>query len=181
LTKPIPTGKEVHFGEEEIIVSKTDLRGVITYANDLFLRVSGYTESEVLGKPHSMIRHPDMPRVLFEMLWQRLQSGKEMFAYVKNMTKSGDHYWVLAHVTPTFDREGRISNYHSNRRWADREALRSIEPLYARLKSEEERHADRRQGMAAARALLERMLSEQRRSYDQFVFSLVDQGDHVHA
>ena len=96
------TGVERTFGEDEIIVSKTDLTGRITYANDVFLRISGYAEAEVLGQPHSIIRHPGTPRAVFSLLWRTIESGREIFAYVVNRAKNGDHYWVLAHVTPTF-------------------------------------------------------------------------------
>ncbi len=87
-----PTGREVRFGADEIIVSKTDLTGHLTYANDVFLRVAGYTEAEVIGQPHSFIRHPEMPRAVFKLLWDTIQSGREVFAYVVNLTKHGDHY-----------------------------------------------------------------------------------------
>jgi PAS domain S-box-containing protein len=114
--RPTPTGRERTFDDEEIIVSKTDLSGRITYANDVFLRISGYTEAEVIGQPHSLIRHPDMPRSVFNLLWKTIGAGQEIFAYVVNMAKNGDHYWVLAHVTPTFGPAGDIIGFHSNRR-----------------------------------------------------------------
>ena len=93
-----PTGRERMFGEDEIIVSKTDLQGKITYANSVFLRVVGYAEEDVLGQPHSMIRHPGMPRAVFKLLWETIAGGREIFAYVKNMARDGDHYSVFAHV-----------------------------------------------------------------------------------
>ena len=102
-----PTGRESVFGEEEIIVSKTDAKGRITYANEVFLRVSGFAEEEVIEAPHSVVRHPHMPRCIFKLMWDTIQSGQEMFGYVLNMAKDGDHYWVLAHVTPTFDEQRR--------------------------------------------------------------------------
>jgi len=86
-----PTSRERLWGEEEIIVSKTDLKGIITYANRTFLKVSGYSEEELLGKPHSIIRHPDMPRCVFKLLWDTIEAGREILAYVKNMAKNGDH------------------------------------------------------------------------------------------
>ena len=100
-----PTAVERTFKEDEIIVSKTDLKGIITYANRTFLEVAMYSEDEVLGQPHSLIRHPDMPRCVFKLLWDTIQGGEEIFAYVKNMAKNGDYYWVFAHVTPTFNRQ----------------------------------------------------------------------------
>lgn len=171
MQRPQPTGREVLFGDEEIIVSKTDPRGIITYANPVFLRVAGYREAEVLGQPHNMIRHPDMPRCVFGLLWTQLKAGKEIFAYVKNMTRAGDHYWVHAHVTPTFDGAGNITNFHSNRRRPERAAIAAIEPLYARLKEEERRFQNAREASEAGERLLHSILAEAGVTYDQFVWS----------
>ncbi|WPZ32357.1 PAS domain-containing protein [Thalassobaculum sp. OXR-137] len=82
--KITPTNREVFFGDDEIIVSKTDTTGRITYANDVFLRIAGYTVEETLGQPHSFIRHPDMPRNVFKLLWDAIQAKGEIFAYVMN-------------------------------------------------------------------------------------------------
>ena len=118
------TGVERTFGTDEIIVSKTDTKGRIIYANEVFLRLAGFSEREIIGQPHSIIRHPAMPRCVFKLLWDTISSGKECFAYVLNRSKNGDHYWVLAHVTPTFDSKGTIVSYHSNRRNPRRDNLR---------------------------------------------------------
>jgi PAS domain S-box-containing protein len=168
-----PTGIERFFDREEIIVSKTDPRGRITYANHLFLRIAGYTEAEVLGQPHSFIRHPEMPRCVFKLLWDTIQRGEEVFAYVFNMTKSGDHYWVLAHVTPTFDAAGQITGYHSNRRCPDSSAIATIRPLYAALLDAERGHATKADAVAASSKLLTETLSRNGLSYEAFVFSLM--------
>lgn len=170
-----PTGVERTFGEEEIIVSKTDPKGRITYANDVFLRVAGYRAAEVLGQPHSMIRHPDMPRCVFQLLWDTIQRGDEIFAYVVNLAKNGDHYWVFAHVTPSFDHAGRIVGYHSNRRVPYPDALAKIKTLYAALLAEERRHGGSVEGMRAAEQTLARTLADAGRDYPQFVFSLSSQ------
>jgi len=167
-----PTGIERRFDDGEIIVSKTDPAGRITYANRVFLRVSGYAEAEVLGQPHSLIRHPDMPRCIFKRLWDTIAGGNEIFAYVVNLAKTGDHYWVLAHVTPTFDAAGAIVGYHSNRRTAERAALQSIVPLYAELRAAEARHDNRTTGMEAGAAALDALLRDKRAPYDEFVLSL---------
>ena len=111
-----PTGVARPFEEEEIIVSKTDLKGRITYANDVFVRISQYPLRELMGAPHSLIRHPNMPRCVFKLLWDTIEAKKEIFAYVLNLAKSGDHYWVFAHVTPSFDGNNNIIGYHSSRR-----------------------------------------------------------------
>lgn len=168
-----PTAEERRFGEHELIVSKTDLIGHITYANDVFCRVALFTESELIGKPHSIIRHPDMPRCVFKLLWDTIQAGEEIFAYVKNMAKDGAYYWVLAHVTPSFDASGQIIGYHSSRRCPDRDILAKIEPLYRDLLAEEERHENRKEGMMAATRTLQSILAGQKMAYDEFMFSLI--------
>ena len=167
-----PTGREQMFGEDEIIVSKTDLQGRITYANSVFLRVAGYSEEDVLGQPHSMIRHPGMPRAVFKLLWETIAGGREIFAYVKNMARDGDHYWVFAHVTPSFDSSGAITGYHSFRRWARRDAVAAVEGLYDRMIEIETNTADRREGIAASTALLHKVLERKGCDYDTFVLSL---------
>ncbi len=175
--RPQPTGRERHLGREEVIVSKTDLQGKITYANHHFMHISGFTQQELLGMPHSMIRHPDMPRAVFKLLWETLQAGQEVFAYVVNLCKDGDHYWVLAHVTPSFDAAGKVVGYHSNRRAPDPEALGRARELYATLLAEERRHPDRRAGLSASWALLQRALRDRGLEYDELLFTVIGVGD----
>ncbi|HUB24019.1 MAG TPA: PAS domain-containing protein [Tepidisphaeraceae bacterium] len=166
------TGVERTFEPHEIIVSKTDRQGKITYANLIFVRVSQYTEEELLGAPHNIVRHPGMPRCVFKLLWDTIAGGKEIFAYVLNRAKSGDHYWVFAHITPTFDDRGQIIGYHSSRRVATQKALEKIKPIYALLLEEEKKHSTSRLSMAASGDLLNNFLAERKMSYEQFVFTL---------
>lgn len=167
-----PSGVERGFGDEEIIVSKTDLQGRITYANAVFLRVAAYTEDEVLGQPHNLVRHPDMPRAVFQLAWEVMEAGEEIFAYVLNLAGDGAHYWVLAHMTPTFDASGRPIGYHSSRRTCDPTALRAVQQVYAQLLAEEGRHAGKKEGLAASRALLDQLLADTGLTYDAWVWSL---------
>lgn len=167
-----PTDREVFFNADDVIVSKTDLKGVITYANDVFLGIAGYTESEVLGQPHNLIRHPDMPRAVFALLWQEVQAGREIFAYVKNMTKNGDYYWVLAHVTPSRDLSGQVVGYHSNRRTPERRAVAVVGPLYDTIRKIEQAEASPKDGLAAGLRAIEQHLSSLGVSYGEFIFSL---------
>ncbi|MEZ4338561.1 MAG: PAS domain-containing protein [Sandaracinaceae bacterium] len=167
-----PTGREVHFEPDEVIVSKTDVKGVITYANRVFLSIAGYTEAEVIGQPHNMIRHPDMPRSVFQLLWDTVADGREIFAYVVNMAKNGDHYWVFAHVTPTFDDGGRIVGYHSNRRVPDRRAVATVEQLYRELCAIERQHSQRKDGIQAGMDALKSKLQSAGATYDELVWSL---------
>jgi len=167
-----PTGVEVFFDADDIIVSKTDLKGRITYANKVFTDICGYSEAELLGQPHSIVRHPDMPRCVFKLLWDTLAEGREIFAYVKNMTKHGDHYWVFAHVTPSFDAAGRIVAYHSNRRVPERRVVAALAPVYAEVKAAEARHRNGKDALAAGSRHLIDFVQAKNVSYDQLVFSL---------
>ncbi|WP_433790820.1 PAS domain-containing protein [Actinoplanes sp. CA-252034] len=171
-----PSGVVRTFGADEIIVTKTDLKGRITYANDVFLRVSAYDEHEIVGQPHSVIRHPDMPRCVFRLLWDTIQENQEIFAYVVNLAGDGAHYWVLAHVTPSTDTSGRPSGYHSNRRVPTAGALRQIEPLYASLVAEERRHSRPADALEASTAMLTENLAARGMSYDQYLWSTVADG-----
>lgn len=172
-----PTGVERTFRADQIIVSKTDPQGRLTYVNSLFVDISGYTEQDLVGQPHNIIRHPSMPRCIFELLWERISSGEEIFAYVVNLSADGGHYWVLAHVTPTFGSDGRIVGYHSNRRTASASALRAIKPLYAELVAEESQHAKASDAVAAGRAKLEELLAAAEATYDTFVWGLTNEED----
>jgi PAS domain S-box-containing protein len=166
-----PTGVERTFGTDEIIVSKTDPQGRITYANTVFCRVSGYAEDELVGQPHSIVRHPDMPRIVFKVLWDTITAGQEIFAYVNNLAADGAHYWVLAHITPSH-RDGRLVGSHSNRRTPDRAAVAEVADLYAALTAEERRHTKPADAMAASGTLLTRGLADRGQTYDEFVWSL---------
>ena len=168
----VPTGVERTFGDDEIIVSKTDAKGRLTYANSVFLRVSAYAEADVIGQPHSLIRHPEMPRTIFKLMWETIQSGREIFAYVNNLAADGAYYWVFAHVTPSFDSQGSIVGYHSNRRSPDRDAVRQIDALYAALRAEEATHSRPADAMAASGALLTTELAARGMTYDEFVWSV---------
>lgn len=179
--QPNPTQREVFFEDHEIIVSKTDPKGRITYANDVFQRIAGYTEAELLGQPHNLIRHPDMPAAVFKLLWDTVMDGREIFAYVKNMTKHGDHYWVFAHVTPSYDESGNHVGYHSNRRVPGRDAIEKVIPLYQTLRAVELQAANPRDGMQAAFDQLANLLSEQQTDYSRFVFQLSEETQLSHA
>ncbi|MEM7809905.1 MAG: PAS domain-containing protein [Planctomycetota bacterium] len=171
-TPPRLTGIERKLGADDLIVSKTDARGVITYANRAFLKIADYREDEVLGRPHNLIRHPDMPRAVFRLMWETIPAGREVFAYVVNRTKGGDHYWVLAHVTPSYDAHGRVVGYHSNRRAPARPAIDAIVPLYKKLLDIESRFENPKTAWQESTAALHDLLASKSVGYDEFVFSL---------
>ncbi|WP_417465439.1 PAS domain-containing protein [Kordiimonas sp.] len=169
--KVTPVDQELKFSSDEIIVTKTDLTGKLLYANDVFCRLAEMSTEEVIGQPHSVIRHPDMPRAVFQLLWDTISKGKEIFAYVKNMSATGKYYWVVAHVTPTRDRAGNIIGYHSNRRAPSRAGIADIMPLYRELLAEEAKGGDRKAALAASTGLLKAKLDAIGKTYDEFIWS----------
>ena len=167
------TGRERRFQPDQVIVSKTDLAGKLTYGNNLFYELSGYNERECIGQPHNLIRHPDMPRAVFDLLWKRLTAGDEIFAYVNNRSKNGDNYWVFAHVTPSRDIQGRITGYHSNRRVPDQTVLdEKIKPLYAQLLAVEKAAASPRTGLEKSGSVIEALLKDTGMGFNQLMFSM---------
>ena len=165
--KPKPNLQERQFPENEIIVSKTDLKGKILYGNRIFIELSGYTEKELLGKPHNIVRHPDMPKVIFKLLWSYIKQGKEIIAYVKNLSKDGSFYWVKAFVTPSFNGKGEIVGYHSIRLKPTETAKESISALYKELLEVEQR-----EGIKKSQERLEQVLAQKGASYEEFISSL---------
>ena len=170
--RPYMTGVEQTFGENELIVSKTDLKGRLSYVNSVFLRVSGFEEHELLGKSNSIIRHPDMPRGVFRLLWETIPQGKELFCYVNNRCKNGDNYWVFAHVTPSFDAGGNIVGYHSNRRVPKPEALEVIKPIYDEMLAVERKFNNPKEQWQASYPMLLSKLEAIGKTYEEFVFDI---------
>ncbi|MFP4155734.1 MAG: PAS domain-containing protein [Halothiobacillaceae bacterium] len=161
-----PTGREIRLPDDSYIVSKSDEKGIITYANRVFMQVSGYRESELLGKPHKILRHPEMPRGVFRHLWETIQRGEECFAFINNLARNGDHYWVLANVTPDFDEDHRqITGYFSCRRMASRAAIEQSSAMYRKMCAMEA------QGMDPATSMKWMMdeITREYGSYEKFV------------
>lgn len=157
--------------DEDFIVSKTDAKGRITYANRIFMEFAGYQEKELLGVQHNIVRHPDMPRAVFALMWDTLQSGNEFFGYVKNMASDGSYYWTFANVTPTLDRGGRTVGYFSVRRKPKPEAVALLAPLYAQMLARE-KEAGAKEAIAASRQILDERYQPRGDGYDEFVLSL---------
>jgi PAS domain S-box-containing protein len=167
MKRPVPTNNEIKMKQDDFIVSKTDKKGIITYGNEIFINMSGYTEKELIGTPHSILRHPDMPRIVFKLLWDRIQEKQEIFAYVKNLAKDGSFYWVFTNVTASLDSQGNIRDYYSVRRAPNPSAIATIEPVYKLLLD-----AEKEGGMEASGKLLNDFLKEKGVSYDKLILSL---------
>ena len=167
MSRPTPTNNEKSLSESEFIVSKTDAKGKILYGNKIFIKISGYQENELLGQPHSILRHPDMPKVIFKLLWERLHAKGEIFAYVKNLCKDGSFYWVLANMTVTLNANGSLIDLHAVRRKPSQKAMQIIPGLYGKLLQEE-----KKSGMDGSVKMLHAILNEKGVSYDDFIFDL---------
>ncbi len=164
MARPVPNTTRYNLKDNDFIVSKTDLKGNITYCNQIFIELAKYSEEELIGAPHNIIRHPDMPRIIYKLLWSRVQSKDEIFAYVKNLSKDGSYYWVFANVTASLDTNGNIVGYYSVRRKVNEEAIRTIEPLYVKLLELESSG-----GMDASGRYLDELLKDKGLSYDEFI------------
>lgn len=127
------------FGDDEFLVSKTDRKGLITYCNEIFMKLAMYDESELLGQPHNVVRHPEMPAAAFTDLWKTVQSGQEWHGMVKNRCKNGDFYWVDATVTPSFDGNGAIIGFMSVRRKPSIQQIQEATSLYIEMRAQEGR------------------------------------------
>lgn len=167
-----PTQHEIIMRDDDFIVTKTDTVGLITYCNPIFIEFSGFSERELLGKQHNIVRHPDMPRAVFAMLWQTIKAGDEFMGYVKNLSRSGSYYWVFATVTPSFKPNSQeIIGFFSVRRKPDKSKLRIVEPLYREMLAAEQ-SAGRSGAIAAGTAVLQNALKSTGKDYREFVLSL---------
>jgi PAS domain S-box-containing protein len=136
ITKPDPMNEEVPF-DGGVMITETDTAGVITYANRKFRELTGYTKEELIGSPHNINRHPDMPKVAFKGMWNTIKGGEYWEGYVKNMTKDGKYYLVVVWIKPKFDNNGKIVGYIAGRKIPDREKMAKALAQYKELKAAE--------------------------------------------
>ncbi len=169
---PRPTGRERPFPEDGLAVLKTDARGTITYANRLFCETSGYAAHEVVGRPASIERHPDMPACIFRRMWQEIGRG-EVFVGILNLARDGAHYWVFAHITPIVGEDGAQLGYHATRRALPAPARARLEALYRELREIERRADEAGRGREAAEARLAEVLAPYGDDLSRFSLELV--------
>jgi PAS domain S-box-containing protein len=155
--------KEIFFQEKDLIVSMTDAKGTIIYANDVFCKIAGYSREELLGQPHNIVRHSSMPRVVFKLLWETVLSGKSITAFVKNKTKDGDYYWVRAYVAPIVE-DGKIVSITSYRRPISEFIKKEISKVYGVLLEHERTHT-----LGETMEFFLTFLKERALSYEQFI------------
>lgn len=162
--------QEVKWDKTKTIISKTDLYGTILYANDVFSETCEYDKLELIGEPHSIIRHPDMPKVAFKALWEALKKGNNFHAIIKNLTKSGKYYWVITDFTIDKDEEGNPKGYTARRKSVPEEVIKKIAPLYKTLLD-----IEKSKGEKASELYFNAYLDEEiGKSYDDFVLELFE-------
>ncbi len=166
--RPIVLDKEIKFSKKKFIVSKTDLKGNIIFINKNFSEVSGYNEAELIGAPHNILRHPDMPRAVFFIVWQALLSGQPISGVIKNLAKSGEYYWVIADLEPKFNLKGEVVALTAFRRAAPQDVIDTTEELYETMLAIEKKH-----GMEKSLAYLEAFLEEHNLTYNEFIEELI--------
>jgi len=171
MRRPEPIDEEIKLDPKKYIVSKTDPKGIITYGNDYFTEISGYKESELIGQPHSILRHPDMPKVVFKLVWDRLQAGETVYGIVKNLAKDGKYYWIFSEFVPNQTSYGVINGYTAYRQAASKKAVMNIEPLYKKLVEIEEKS-----GIEGSEAYLKGWLQENDTTYDKYIDKISGNG-----
>lgn len=167
----VPSNREKVMREDDFIVSKTDLAGRITYGNRIFIEFSGYSEEELLGAQHNIIRHPDMPRAAFALAWRLIKSEQEFFGFVKNMAKDGSFYWVFTHITPSYDERGKVVGYLSVRRKPNASVISTVAGLYQQMLEIEKRMGPHKAIEASTQFLLD-FLAEKGTAYEELVLAL---------
>jgi len=165
------TNKEKVMSDNGFIVSKTDPKGYITYCNRIFVEMAGWSRFELIGANHNIIRHPDMPKIAFKILWDLIQNKKEFFGFVKNLRKDGGFYWVFAYITPDLDLNGNIVGYTSFRKKPSRKGIEFMSEVYKKLVE-----VEKSGGMSASYELLKEMLNANDENvvekYNRLVFDL---------
>jgi len=167
IKRPIPIENEIILDPMRTIMSKTDKKGIIEFANDYFMEISGYKEWELMGQPHNVIRHPDMPKVIFKLLWKRLENGQNIHAIVKNLAKDGSYYWVVTDFQTTHNTDGTVRAYYSRRKAIPQHVKAYFNDLYKLLLD-----IEKTGGMEASYAYLYGLLEDKNISYDNFILEI---------
>ncbi len=169
MKRPDVIDEEIVLNPSKYIVSKTDPKGIITYTNDYFVEICSYNRDELIGAPHNIIRHPDMPRIVFKMMWDRIQKSETIMALVKNLAKNGKYYWVITEFETRKDkRTHKIIGYSAFRKAPPRDAIEKIIPIYKKLIALESTG-----GMEASEKFLVDFLKENNTTYDDYIDNLV--------
>ena len=166
--RPKPIDEEIQIPKEEVLISVTDPKGIITDANDVFVKVSGYSKEELVGSSHNVIRHPDMPKAMFKIVWDHIMDKENVMAVVKNLAKDGRYYWVVTDFVTTVDADRNIVNYTAYRRPVSDKVKEAVVPLYKALCAIEEVA-----GMEASEKFLKDYFEKLGMTYDEMVEEII--------
>ena len=166
--RPIILDEEIIFSKKKFIVSKTDIEGNILFVNQSFCDITGYEYDELIGEPHSVVRHPDMPKAIFYMIWKSLLAGMEISAIIKNVAKSGKYYWVIADFSMQRNNHGKLETFTSFKRYAPAYVSDSIQELYDAMN-----YSERKRGLEGSLGYLETFLEEKELNYNEYLEELV--------
>jgi PAS domain S-box-containing protein len=133
MKKPMPIDEEIELEPKRYLVSSTDAKGIITDVNDYFVEVSGYSKEELIGKAHNIIRHPDMPKVVFKLMWERLKNGKDILALVKNLAKDGRYYWIFTTFEPIKNANNEVVGYKAHRKSVSKHTIETVADIYKKV------------------------------------------------
>jgi len=168
ITRPTPVEREIVLNSKDVLLSITDTKGNIEYCNDIFVEISGYEEYELVGSPHSIVRHPDMPKVVFKLMWERLAREENIVAIVKNMGKTGRYYWVMTDFVIRRDDNGKVTGYKAFRKPAPKKAIEVLIPFYKKLREIEDFR-----GIDAAMNFFKGFFDGRDTNYDDFIENII--------
>jgi PAS domain S-box-containing protein len=166
--RPSPINQEIIIPDKEVLISVTDPKGIITEANEVFCEVAGYTQDELIGASHNVIRHPDMPKVMFKIVWDRIMDKENVMAVVKNLAKDGRYYWIVTDFVTKVDANRNILNYTAYRRPVSDKVKDAIIPLYKALCAIEDIA-----GMEASEKFLADYFEKLGLTYDELIEELI--------
>mgnify|MGYP000890294770 CR=1 FL=1 len=170
--RPAPIDREVVWDKSKVIISETDIYGRITNVNDIFCSVCGYSADELIGQPHSIIRHPDMPKITFKLLWDNLKLGNNFAGVIKNLAKSGEYYWVITDFEMRRDASGNITHYIARRKSVPKKVIDNyVTPLYETLLK-----LEKIGGMELSARFFKNYLAKQGKDYIDFVIDIMSEG-----
>ena len=169
--RPTPIDKEVGWNKSQVVISETDVYGRITNVNDVFCNVCGYSLEEMIGQPHSIIRHPDMPKLVFKLLWDNLKVGNNFIGVIKNLAKSGEYYWVITDFEMRRDATGNITHYIARRKSVPKAVIENyVAPLYETLLK-----LEKVGGMELSSRFFKNYLAKQGKDYIDFIIDVMNE------
>lgn len=169
--RPTPIDREVGWNKSQVVISETDVYGRITNVNDVFCNVCGYSPDEMIGQPHSIIRHPDMPKLIFKLLWDNLKAGNNFIGVIKNLAKSGEYYWVITDFEMRYDAMGNITHYIARRKSVPKAVIENyVAPLYETLLK-----LEKVGGMELSTRFFKNYLAKQGKDYIDFIIDVMNE------